>query len=634
MPIVGTAGHVDHGKSALVTALTGTNPDRFLEERLRGMTLDLGFARLQLDDGQEAGIVDVPGHERFLHNMLAGAAGMEVVLLVVAADEGVMPQTREHLDVLGLLGVRRPILVVSKIDLIQHDARAGAIARIASDLRGTIAEDAPIAAVSAREGEGLPALRALIAQMLRDLPAPDVDAPTYLPIDRAFSLAGRGTIVTGTLMQGRVREGDVLTIEPGGRRGRVRGIEVFGAARHDVGPGTRVALNLAGVERSELARGQSAAGPEAAARDAWDVSFVPLEAAVPLLRRKTPVRVYLGAAEILGTIVFKCVPRQAERVSGRLMLREPAIAFPGVRFVLRRPSPKTLLGGGRIEGVADARSFDAPTRVADAVLSALRARGLHAAEPQDLSREANVREPLVRTALAALAARDQAIELRRPHAFADAAASRELLAAIVERLETAQRDEPWSLGLTSLALARRLNRDEPLLVRYLDAFTWAGRIAARAGYYATPQHRPRLSDEQRAWFRDVLAADPAAPLRPHSFSGVRDGVRTCGVLGMARAFDTLLAAGELVKVGNDLYRAEQIAAIRARVRAHFERSERMTAAEFRDAIGTSRKYAVPLLEWLDAAGMTVRDGDYRRPRAAARPAVAGSTATIGGKSEL
>src|SRR5581483_389577 len=312
MPIVGTAGHVDHGKSALVMALTGTNPDRFLEERLRGMTLDLGFARLQLDDGQEAGIVDVPGHERFLHNMLAGAAGMELVLLVVAADEGVMPQTREHLDVLRLLGVRRPIVVVSKIDLVESDARAEAIARIQTDLHGTMAQDAPIVAVSMRDGEGLAELRSHIAQALHDLPARDRDAPAYLPIDRAFSLTGRGTVVTGTLMQGCVTEGDVLTIEPGGRQARVRAIEVFGDRRRDVGPGTRVALNVAGVDRSELARGQTAAGPEAVARAAWDVRFVALEDALPLLRRKTPVRAYIGAAEILGTLVFDRVPQRAE----------------------------------------------------------------------------------------------------------------------------------------------------------------------------------------------------------------------------------------------------------------------------------------------------------------------------------
>ncbi|MGB8519571.1 MAG: selenocysteine-specific translation elongation factor, partial [Candidatus Tumulicola sp.] len=356
MPIVGTAGHVDHGKSALVEALTGTHPDRWLEERMRGMTLDLGFARLVLDDGVEAGIIDVPGHERFLHNMLAGAAGMELLLLVVAADEGVMPQTREHLDVLRFLNVAQTIVVVTKIDLVGQEDREAAIERIADALRGTIAGGAPRVAVSSRTGEGLPELRAQITEALRALPPRDDAAPVYLPIDRVFTLPGRGTIVTGTLMQGTLATGDALTLEPSATAARVRSLHVFGEGRERAVAGTRVALNLPGIDRTAIGRGETAVSAEFSARAGFAVTFTPLETALPLLRKRMPVRAYLGSAEILGMLEFESVPDEARATFARLHLRSGVVAFPGVRFVVRRMSPKTLLGGGSIESLAAAMS--------------------------------------------------------------------------------------------------------------------------------------------------------------------------------------------------------------------------------------------------------------------------------------
>jgi selenocysteine-specific elongation factor len=615
MRIVGTAGHVDHGKSALVVALTGTDPDRWAEEQLRGMTLDLGFAHLRLDGGLEAGIVDVPGHERFLHNMLAGAAGMDVLLLVISAIEGVMPQTLEHLEVLGFLNVRRTIVVMTKSDLADPDMLRETIRESAEALRGTIAEGAPVVAVSSLTGAGLDELRARIAQALRELPERDARAPVYLPVDRAFTLEGIGTVVTGTLMQGSIDTGDALTLAPSGATTRARSLHVFGKAVARVEGGTRVAINLPGIERDAVARGAVIAGTEFAPRSSFAVRFVPLPAALPLLRRRTPVRAYVGAAEILGTLVFERTPADSGEVAAELHLREPTVAFAGVRFVVRRLSPKTLLGGGYVEGVeTGAAPAEGVDRVEEAALAVLRERALDPSDAAEVAPRVNAREDDVREALEALVRRGEAIALARPAAYLDAAAAGAVFARASEHLEFAHRTEPWAMGVTSIVLARALALPEALLVRLLAAYVEDGRLANRGGYYAALDHQPRLTEEQQALFDAIVPVDAGQSLLPAPLETVVGAVKSSRVAGAAKAFDTLLARGALVKVGESVYRGSQITQIRGRVEAHLEGGDAMTAAEFRDLIGTTRKYAVPLLEWLDARGVTVRSGDLRTLR--------------------
>ncbi len=380
MHILGTAGHVDHGKSALITALTGTNPDRLIEEQRRGMTLDLGFAHLRYEDGIEGGIVDVPGHERFLHNMLAGAAGMELLLLVVDANEGVMPQTLEHLQILQFLNVRRVLVVATKIDLVAPSEREAAYERIRERLRSTIAAGAPLFAVSAATGEHVDALKRAIHDELAALPARPLNAPVYLPIDRAFPLTGLGTIVTGTLMQGTITAGERLVLQPGGKPANVRSIGVFESTRQRVEAGSRVALNLPGIDRAELARGHAIVGPELAAVQNVGVRFTPLEIALPFLRRRTPVRAYVGSAEILGTLVLRETLDGVREVSAELRLREPVVAFPTLRFVVRRPSPMTLLGGGYVEGIDLETTGSGRNADEEAVLAVLREKLLQPVE--------------------------------------------------------------------------------------------------------------------------------------------------------------------------------------------------------------------------------------------------------------
>lgn len=614
MHIIGTAGHVDHGKSALVAALTGTNPDRLIEERERGMTLDLGFAHLRFDDGLEAGIVDVPGHERFLHNMLAGAAGMELLLLVVDVSEGVMPQTLEHLAILRYLNVASVLVVASKTDLVDPVELPGALGSITDALADTIAADAPILPVSVVSGEGLRELKLALRRELEAMPARDVDAPVYLPIDRVFMLPGIGTIVTGTLMQGRIETGDRLNIEPGGTASAVRSIGVFDAVRDCADAGTRVALSLPSVDRRDILRGHAVVGRELSARRTFAVRFLPLPNTSALLRRRTPVRTYIGSAEVLGTLVAG-EPYDGEReIAAQLHLREPVVAFPGLRFVVRRPSPMTLLGGGYVEGVEPSLAEDGATPEERAVLGVLRSHGLEAIDPAAIAFEANLRESAVFATLKRLVENGEAVHVARPRGYLDGDAARTLLAGVLAHLGDAQRDEPWAMGVTSLALARTLGVDERLLIRLLAEYVEQGRLQNRDGYFSTLEHEPSFSAEQRMFFSHLVPLDENQSFLPIPFSSAAAAVKLSNLAGISKAFETMLARGQFVKVGDDLYLGSQISRIIGRVEADLRERSRMTMADFRDLLGTSRKYAVPLLEWLDAHGVTIRDGDYRTLR--------------------
>lgn len=617
MHIIGTAGHVDHGKSSLVRALTGTNPDRWIEEQLRGMTLDLGFAHLRFPDGVDAGIVDVPGHERFLHNMLAGAAGMELLLLVVAANEGPRPQTLEHLAILDYLNVKQAIIVLTKSDLVDREELGFVEELVREQTRGTIAADARAIAVSATTGAGLDELRAAIHAALVALPMRAPNAPAFLPIDRVFALAGHGTIVTGTLMQGKIAVGDSLTLQPSGTVVRVRSLQVFGEKRDAIDGGARVAANIPGVDVADIVRGDVLAAPEFAASDRFRVRFTPRANILATLRRRQPVRAYVGSAELLGTLVFAVVPTTTETLDAQLFLRRPTIAFPGETYVLRRLSPKDLLGGGTLElgdaPLAEAPSDDSPDVAA--VARALRETQLVARPIKEISAVANLREERVDEILTDLLADGRARKLAKPVAYIDGSATDAVLTRALDALILKHAAEPWSLGLTSLGLARLLALDETLLVRILASYVEDARLAYRAGYYATLAFTPRLSEEQRAFFDRFVVLDPLQPYLPGSLEALVGEVKRTKLPGVSQALDTLVATGALVKVGDSIYRGTQVADVRGKLEAYLRKEQQITMAQFRDIVGTSRKFAVPLLEFFDATGVTVRSGDLRMLRA-------------------
>jgi selenocysteine-specific elongation factor len=618
MHILGTAGHVDHGKSALVRALTGTDPDRWREEQLRGMTLDLGFAHLRYDDGVEAGIVDVPGHERFLHNMLAGAAGMEILLLVVAANEGPRPQTHEHLAILTYLNVRKTLLVLTKRDLVDADELGFAEELTREALRGTVAEGAPAYAVSTLSGEGMNELRTAIHEALVALPARKPDAPAFLPIDRVFALSGHGTIVTGTLMQGTLKVGDTLRLQPSERDVRIRSLHVFGQKQEEVRGGSRVAANLPQIDVEDIERGEVLASPEFGVLRQFEVTFTPLESALPLFRRRNHIRAYLGSAEILGTLAFDETPHEAKPVSGVLSLRRAAATYPGEAFVVRRLSPKDLLGGGTVGAGVSAAQTDEDGALdpeQQSVLAVLTSLGIASGIATTIAARANLREERAVTILEALVERGLARKLAKPVAFVDCAAADDLYARALSLINAAHRESPWKMGLTSIGLAKALGSQETMIVRVLATYVDEGRLEYRNGYYAAPGFTPELTSEQRQFFDATVQLDPQQPLVPIAFDDLTSALRTTRIRGAQEAYETLLATGALVKVHDAVYRGTQVADARARVEGALRKEGTMTMARFRDLIGTSRKYAVPLLEWFDAAGITIRNGDIRTLRA-------------------
>ncbi|MBC5829433.1 MAG: selenocysteine-specific translation elongation factor [Candidatus Eremiobacteraeota bacterium] len=613
---------MDHGKSTLVRALTGTNPDRWLEEQLRGMTLDLGFAHLKYVDGLEAGIIDVPGHERFLHNMLAGAAGMELLLLVIAANEGPRPQTFEHLAIVQYLNVQRVIVVLTKADLLQSDELEFAHELVKEQLRDTIAHSAPVISVSVHAGTNIDRLRDCIAQELRRLSRTDDDALAYLPIDRVFALPGHGTIVTGTLMQGSIQTGDQLMLAPSGRSVRVRGLQVFNRKKARVSGGSRIAVNISSVDVSEISRGETLASPELKTEQQLSVLFTPMPGAAAILRRRTPIRMYLGSAEVLGTLVCNDVRTSEETFSATVHLRRRVIAFAGQRFVVRRVSPKSLLGGGVIGGQAlpslthaDAQSAATTQRVA----GILRESGCAPLGSGKVAERVNLREAVVLQALEELCTTGEATMLSRPVAYMHNDALADVTSRTIDALNAQQKAAPWVLGTTSLALARKLHLAEPLLVRILAVLSEEAKIVHRAGYYATLNHVPRFTAEQRTFFEREVRADPSAPFLPASLPDVVARIEASRITGLSQAFDTLIGKAILVKVGDALYTGTQLAQIRAKLEAAVRKEGEITMARFRDLIGTSRKYAVPLLEWFDATGVTVRAGDVRKLRARSAP---------------
>ena len=390
---------------------------------------------------------------------------------------------------------------------------------------------------------------------------------------------------------------------------------MFGTSQQRVEAGSRVAANLGGVSLDDLARGSALVAPEIAAQTSYSVRFDPLADALPLLRRRTPVRVHLGAGETFGTLVFAERPLTAEPADAVLHLRLPAAGVPGQRFVLRRMSPKTVLGGGTIGAPATADVEPSASPEADAVRAALARNGLAASEPDAVAAAANVTRERTEEILADEAAAERAWTLARPAAYIDAAAAEAVLERILASLERREAEAPWLLGATSLALARELDIAEALLVRILAAAAERHRLFSRSGYFSTLGFEAQLTPEQAAFFDAFVLVDAAQPLVPAPFDPLVKEIRHSKIAGISGALDTMLASGRLVRVAEHVYRGDQVAEIRTRLVRTLRAEKQITAARLRDVVGTSRKYIVPLLEYFDATGVTVRDGDQRTLRA-------------------
>ena len=628
MRVIGTAGHVDHGKSTLVQALTGTHPDRLKEEREREMTIDLGFAFFNLPDGEEVGIVDVPGHRDFIENMLAGVGGIDAALFVIAADEGVMPQTREHLAILDLLQINGGLVALTKTDLAPDAEWIDLVeADIRSELAGTVMEDAPILRVSARTGKGVEAVLAAIARVLAERPKKSDLGRPRLPIDRVFSMPGFGTIVTGTLVDGSLATGVEVEIQPEDLRARVRGLQAHNSKADAIPPGTRTAVNLSGVSVDEIARGGWVMLPDsypATRRLDLQVRILP-DARLPV-RHDDEVKFFIGAAEVMGRVRVLGVEALEPGAAGWIQVETaaPVIARRGDRFILRRPSPGETIGGGV---VVDPVPKGRHRRFAKRLIERL--ESLSAGTPEEILAQtlADLGEASV-DMLAAASALDQATTLNHLAALRDAGevfivdgesdstshgaiyASRafceNLEARLLAALQSYHQRFPLRQGMPREDLRSRV-RASPAAYRFvLEKLARAERVHLDRALVAAAGHEVRFNPSQEADVQRQMERFASQPYSPPSLKQVRDDLGD-------EVLDALLAQGQLVLVSPEVaFRRADYEHMLSVVREMGATPEGLTVASFRDRFKTSRKYALAFLEHLDAIGVTVRVGDGRR----------------------
>lgn len=633
MRVIGTAGHVDHGKSTLVEALTGTHPDRLKEEREREMTIDLGFAWLTLPGGEEIGIVDVPGHRDFIENMLAGVGGIDAALFVVAADEGVMPQTREHLAILDLLQIQSGVVALTKVDLI---ADPDWLELVEEDLRRTFAATvlagAAIVRVSARSGEGLPALLAALQDCLAlKEPRPNLGRPR-LPVDRIFTIAGFGTVVTGTLSDGSLKVGDEVQIYPGEQRGRVRGLQTHKRKEDTAQPGSRTAVNISGVDVAQIQRGDVIAHPGAyRASQRLDVRFRMLGEIAHPLEHNTEVKLFIGAAEVVARARLLGSEQLSPGAEGwlQLELAQPVVAVRGDRYILRRPSPGETLGGGVVVDAAPKRRhkrfaaevlgrLEALTRGTPAEVLAQALAALGAAPLAEVVARSGLEGEAAQIAVAELAGSGQIVWLEGENSNFEYRISKsgelvtsrgyweQLAAQAVSAVEEHHRANPLRRGMAREELKSRLKLAVRTFNAVLAKLIAAGAVEENGPLVLIPGHAIHFNPQQQKRADALLAKFAAAPYAPPT-------AKDCAAEVGEELYAALIDLGQLVPVPPDVvFRRQDYERMIADVRRLLEQKGAITAGEVRDHFNTSRRYALALLEHLDTIGLTVREGDVRR----------------------
>ena len=626
--VLGTAGHIDHGKSSLVKALTGTDPDRLPEEKARGVTIELGFARLELPSGRSMGVVDVPGHERFVRQMVAGATGIDAVLLVVAADDGVMPQTREHLAIVDLLGISSGVVAVTKSDLADSDWIALVKDDVARLLAGTSIEGAPIVEVSIRTGQGLDALMAALDAVAGETPARQPALPMRLPVDRVFTIAGAGTVVTGTMWSGTAKRDDQVEVLPSGRAGRIRGVQVHSHPVDSATAGQRVALNLAGIARPEIERGDIVAAPGSLTiTDRFDASFVYLAGNERPFESGSRVHVHHGTREVLGRILLMDgdALRPGERAFAQVRLEEPLAPRYDDRFIVRSYSPMFTIGGGVVLDALPPRR----TQLKEAERGLLTALLSHDLSTATLDLLASRGVPMTSAQVAAAlgvpregVADDlnradlQRLKVGSETYHVTVAALDRLLASIETQLLRFHDQHPKATGVAATALRDLVDRRVPARVfdAVLEIAASRGMVRATGGSVRHPQAAGAALEEEDTALDRLVPLLEAQVLMTGTVAelAARAGVDA----GVARkALGTLVGMGRVVRLGPELhFAASAVEDAKRRIEAYLSEHDSMLAKDARDILGTSRKYVVPLLEYFDSKGVTRREGDARTLR--------------------
>lgn len=619
--IVGTAGHIDHGKSTLIKALTGIDPDRFAEEKRRGMTIDLGYAFLTLPSGRKVGIVDVPGHERFVRNMLAGAGGFDLVLLVVAADEGVMPQTREHLDILNLLEVKSGVVVLTKVDLAESEEWVELVeAEVISMLRNTTLEGAPIIRFSAKTGEGKERIIKALDKILKKTPPKPTHLPARFPVDWVFSKPGFGTVVRGTLWEGKIRNEEKLDLLPQGREVRIRGMQRHGEPITEGEAGQRIAINLAGVEKKEVRRGDVLVEKGAyRPTSLLDVELTLLENALPL-KHGDEYLFYLGAKETIVKVrlMEREVIKASEEGFAQLRLREPVVARRGDHFILRRSSPLMTIGGGIV-----VEAYPRPHhRFRLEEIQTLK-RKLYASDEEYLSVLVSekpgipLEEVYLHLALGKEAKSLVKKMIEKGEVFLVAGSlyeARRYQAVKEEILERARRyfeKHPQNPNIPKEELRTLCALSKRVFEEFLSHLEREKKISLQADKVRLLGVKSKLSSEEERIKKEILTLFEKRYFNPPTLKEMEEIFKGKEKL-LPPLIKLLEDAGLILRIAPGLF-FHRDALEKAKEIAQREIKEKggLTPSQFKEALGTSRKYAIPLLEFFDKIKLTKREGNKR-----------------------
>ena len=625
--ILGTAGHIDHGKTSLIRALTGIDTDRLKEEKERGITIELGFAHLALPDGRLLGIVDVPGHEKFVKNMVAGATGIDLVALVIAADEGVMPQTREHLEICSLLKIKYGFVVLTKVDMVDSDWLELVREDVAEYLSETFLAEAPVAEVSSVTGEGIPELIELISQMTAKIPERDMGHLFRLPIDRVFTMKGFGTVITGTSISGQIRTGDDVTIYPQGITSKIRGIHVHNQAMEEVHAGLRTAINLQGIEKMMLQRGNVVATKDALrATYMLDVVLDLLPSAPRKLKNRAKVRFHAGTAEIISTLVL--LDREelnpGETCLAQIRMEAPTTVLKGDRYVLRSYSPVRTIGGGQILNPLPGKKKRFQERVLkelnlllkgeeeeiiEVFVSMGRFRGVG---EEELSFLVNMSRKKLTEQLNALKAKRRIIRFDKEqgtmiHADFMEKAREELL----ETLSEYHKAFPLKQGLIKEELRSRMAgpRDPKLFNHLIHQLEKEEALVQEKEVVRLKDHQVTLARDQEKVRGELEKIYADGRLQPPYFKEIKSkfqGNSASEVLGV------MVKDGVLLKIKEDLYfHRSAMEALENELVDFLRANGEITTPQFKEMTGASRKYTIPLIEYFDKSQVTVRVGDSR-----------------------
>ena len=626
--IIGTAGHVDHGKTLLIKALTGIETDRLQEEKKRGITIELGFAHLDWEDGTQAGIVDVPGHEKFIKNMLAGAGVIDLAMLIVAADDGFMPQTLEHLDILTLLGIKDGCLVITKSDVVDPEWLEMMQEEIVERLEGTFLEGKPIYAVSAYTGQGIPELKEALRGMVQRAAVKNMRVPFRLPVDRVFSVDGFGTVVTGTLIEGSMHEGDLAELIPSGAATRIRNLQVHGKNVDTAYAGQRVAVNLANLKKSDIKRGDAVAKPGSVRTSRMlDVRLQNLRGSNRVIQNDSQVHLYHTSQVQLAKVVLldRDALHPGESCYAQLRLADPISTKSGDRFVIRFYSPLETIGGGVILDDSPARHkrFQQPVLEAlkikesgsggDRVIQVLTEFGTELPDTAKLAAKLRLDEEDVAKAVQELCARGRAVEPLEGR-YASAAVMDRTWDTCREILDGYHKQNPLHAGMKEAEVRQKCfkNLDQTTADALLRALRQEGKLRRISERYALADFEIKFTKRQNNIKQKLLQtyknADLESPATDDVMAGFPQNERT----DAKQVLESLVTGGELVMLTSQIcWYKDVYARVCNVVKKHFEDHETITLGELRDLINSSRKYTLAVLEYYDKNRITKKDGDLR-----------------------